>query len=311
MRKLIQNKAGSERGIIFDIKRYAIHDGPGIRTTVFFKGCPLQCLWCCNPESCKINPEIIYTESLCIHCGSCQLVCPNQAIKILKNKLKIVRKNCIGCGICANACPTNALKVSGKQYSVDELLKEIEKDNTFYLVSEGGVTVSGGECTVQAEFLLSFLKKCKQRYLHVTLDTCGFVKWRTFKKIVEYVDLVLFDVKIVNEEKHIKYIGKSNKLILENLLKLSKIGVPIIIRIPLIPRFNDSEQEINAIADLVLKLNNIKEVDVLPYHRLGESKYPKLNRKYKMRGVKPPGDECLGKIKNWFKNYGIKIKIGG
>jgi len=311
MRKLIQNKAGSERGIIFDIKRYAIHDGPGIRTTVFFKGCPLQCLWCCNPESRKINPEIIYTESCCIHCGSCQLVCPNQAIKILKNKLKIVRKNCIGCGICANACPTNALKVSGKQYSVEELLKEIEKDNTFYLVSEGGVTVSGGECTVQAEFLLSFLKKCKQRYLHVTFDTCGFVEWRTFKKIVEYVDLVLFDVKIVNEEKHIKYIGKSNKLILENLLKLSKIGVPIIIRIPLIPRFNDSEQEINAIADLVSELNNIKEVDVLPYHRLGESKYPKLNRKYKMRGIKPPGDECLGKVKNWFKNYGIKIKIGG
>ncbi|TFG16602.1 MAG: glycyl-radical enzyme activating protein, partial [Promethearchaeota archaeon] len=177
--------------------------------------------------------------------------------------------------------------------------------------SEGGITVSGGECTMQSEFLLSFLKKCKENYLHVTLDTCGFVEWNIFKKIIEYVDLVLFDVKIMNEEQHIKYTGKSNKLILENLNKLSKIGIPVIIRIPLIPRFNDSEKEISAIADIVSKLKNIREVNILPYHRLGESKHTRLGNEYKMKDSNPPNDACLEKAKSFFMNKGIKIKIGG
>jgi len=311
MKKCLQNEVESKKGIIFDIKRYAIHDGPGIRTTAFFKGCPLRCLWCCNPESYKMNPEIIYTESRCIHCGSCQMVCPNNAIKISKSKLEIIRENCNGCGICTIECPANALELSGKPYSVKELLAEVEKDSTFYYKSEGGITVSGGECTMQSEFLLSFLKKCKENYLHVTLDTCGFVEWNIFKKIIEYVDLVLFDVKIINEEKHIKYTGKSNKLILENLNKLSKIGIPVIIRIPLIPGFNDSEKEISAIADIVSKLKNIQEVNILPYHRLGESKHTRLGNEYKMKDIKPPKDACLEKVKSFFMGKGIKIKIGG
>lgn len=311
MKKCLKNKIESKKGIIFDIKRYAIHDGPGIRTTAFFKGCPLRCLWCCNPESYKTATEIIYTESRCIHCGSCQVVCPNDAIKISKNKLEIIRENCSGCNICALECPANALELSGKAYSVKELLIEVEKDSTFYYKSEGGITVSGGECTMQPEFLLSFLKKCKENYFHVTIDTCGFVEWNIFKKIIEYVDLVLYDVKITNEEKHIKYTGKSNKLILENLKKLSKIGIPIIIRIPLIPGFNDSKKEVSAIADMVSKLKNIQEVNILPYHRLGESKHTRLGNEYKMKDIKPPNDVCLEKAKSVFLSKGIKIKIGG
>jgi pyruvate formate lyase activating enzyme len=311
MKKCLQKEIESKKGIIFDIKRYAIHDGPGIRTTVFFKGCPLRCLWCCNPESYKMSPEIIYTESRCIHCDSCQMVCPNNAIKISKNKLEIIRENCNGCGICAIECPANALELSGKPYSVKELLAEVEKDSTFYQKSEGGITVSGGECTMQSEFLLSFLKKCKENYLHVTLDTCGFVEWNIFKKIIEYVDLVLFDVKIMNEKQHIKCTSKSNKLILENLNKLSKIGIPVIIRIPLIPGFNDSEKEISAMADTVSKLKNIQEVNILPYHRLGESKHTRLGNEYKMKNTNPPNDPCLEKTKNFFMSKGIKIKISG
>jgi len=311
MKKCVQNEVEPKKGIIFDIKRYAIHDGPGIRTTVFFKGCPLRCLWCCNPESYKMSPEIIYTERRCIHCGTCQMVCPNNAIKISKNKLEIIRENCNGCGICAIECPANALELSGKTYSVKELLAEVEKDSIFYHKSEGGITVSGGECTMQSKFLLSFLKKCKEKYFHVTLDTCGFVEWNIFKKIIEFVDLVLFDVKIINEEKHIKYTGKSNKLILENLNKLSKIGIPIIIRIPLIPGFNNSEKEISAIADIVSKLKDIQEVNILPYHRLGESKHTRLGNEYKMKDIKPPNDACLEKAKSFFTSKGIKIKIGG
>lgn len=311
MKKYLQNEIESKKGIIFDIKRYAIHDGPGIRTTAFFKGCPLRCLWCCNPESYKTTTEIIYTESRCIHCGSCQMVCPNNAIKISKNKLEIIRENCSGCGICAFECPANALELSGKPYSVKELLAEVEKDSTFYHKSEGGITVSGGECTMQPEFLLSFLKKCKENYFHVTLDTCGFVEWNIFKKIIEYVDLVLYDVKITNEENHIKYTGKSNKLILENLKKLSKKGIPIIIRIPLIPGFNDSEKEMSTIADMVSKLKNIQEVNILPYHRLGESKHTRLGNEYKMKDIKPPNNACLEKVKSFFINRGMKIKIGG
>jgi len=311
MKKYLQKEAGSKKGIIFDIKRYAIHDGPGIRTTAFFKGCPLRCLWCCNPESYKMAPEIVYTENRCIHCGSCQMVCPNNAIKISKNKLEIIRENCKGCGICAIECPANALELSGKPYSVNELLAEVEKDSTFYQQSEGGITVSGGECTMQSEFLLSFLKKCKENYLHVTLDTCGFVEWNIFKEIIKHADLVLFDVKIINEEQHIKYTGKSNKLILENLNKLSKIGIPIIIRIPLIPGFNDSEKEMNAMADTVSKLKNIQEVNILPYHRLGESKHTRLGNEYKMKNTNPPTYACLEKAKNFFISKGIKIKIGG
>ena len=311
MKKCLQSEVESKKGIIFDIKRYAIHDGPGIRTTVFFKGCPLRCLWCCNPESYKSVPEIVYTDRLCIHCGSCQMVCPNNAIKISKNKLEIIREKCKGCGICAIECPANALELSGKPYSVKELLAEVEKDGTFYQKSEGGVTVSGGECTMQSEFLLSFLKKCKENYLHVTLDTCGFAEWEIFKKIIKYVDLVLFDIKIIDEEKHIKYTGKSNKLILEKLNQLSRIGIPIIIRIPLIPGFNDSEKEIRAIADMVSKLKNITEINILPYHRLGESKHTRLGNEYKMKDVKPPNDACLEKAKSFLMCEGIKIKIGG
>ena len=311
MKKCLQSGVESKKGIIFDIKRYAIHDGPGIRTTAFFKGCPLRCLWCCNPESYKSAPEIVYTDRLCIHCGSCQMVCPNNALKISKNKLEIIREKCNGCGTCAIECPANALELSGKPYSVKELLAEVEKDSTFYQTSEGGVTVSGGECTMQSGFLLSFLKKCKENYFHVTLDTCGFVEWEIFKKIIKYVDLVLFDIKIMDEEKHIKYTGKSNKLILENLHQLSRIGTPVIIRIPLIPGFNDSKKEIRAIADMVSKLKNITEINILPYHRLGESKHTRLGKDYKMKDVKPPNDACLEKAKSILMCEGIKIKIGG
>ena len=275
-------------GTIFDIKRFAVHDGPGIRTTVFFKGCPLRCLWCHNPESMKIGRQIVFFENKCIGCGECYKRCTSGALKATPQGRMYVREKCTLCGTCVEYCYAEATVMEGKVVSVEEVIEEVKKDMPFYENSNGGVTLSGGEPTMQAEFCLAVLRESKKAGMHTTLDTSGQVKWETFQKILKYVDLVLYDIKHMDPLKHKEYTGLSNKTILANLKKLDALDIPIEIRIPLIPGVNDSQENLSAVAQFLSDMKNIRRVKLLPYHRLGEGKYERLDMQYRLQDTAPP-----------------------
>ena len=248
-------------GLLFDIERNSFVDGPGIRTTVFFKGCNLKCAWCHNPESQSFKPQMMFYRNKCTGCGKCKEVCPYHL------------EQCDLCGKCTLYCPVDARKVCGRKYTVDEVMAEVIKDKSFYENSGGGVTFSGGECMLQVDFLLELLKKCKENSIHTAVDTAGNVPWEYFERIMPYTDLFLYDVKCFTEELHIEGTKVSNKVILENLKKLSaEFAGQILVRIPVIPGFNDSEEEMRAIADHLKELL-ITKVELLPYHKMGEHKY--------------------------------------
>lgn len=254
--------------VIFDIQRNSFVDGPGIRTTVFFKGCNLKCKWCHNPESQNFEKQMMIYKNKCTGCGKCASVCPHHL------------SSCEFCGKCEILCPNDARKVCGKEYTPEEVLKEVIKDKTFYETSNGGVTFSGGECMLQADFLCETLKLCKENGIHTAIDTAGCVSWEHFEKIMPYADLFLYDVKCFDEQKHKEYTGVSNKLILENLKKISDTGdKEIIIRIPVIHGVNDDEKEMGMIAEF-LKGIRYTSVDLLPYHKMGEHKYDALDMAY-------------------------------
>jgi pyruvate formate lyase activating enzyme len=285
-------------GVIFDIQRFSLHDGPGIRTTVFFKGCPLKCLWCHNPES--INPDIelaFYTHK-CINCGSCVRVCPTGALQNddLKGK-KYDREICQFCWKCAEACPGEALKVQGKRYTVEEVLTEVLRDLPFYKQSGGGVTLSGGEPTFQFDFCLALLEACKEDNISTALDTSGFVLWERLERLLPFVDIFLYDIKHMDSEEHKRLTGVPNEVILENLLKLDKAGKPIEIRIPIIPSYNDSEKNIEAVSNFIKGLKSIKGVRLLPYHKLGLSKPWLFNNKRGILDLEPPKKDEIERLK--------------
>lgn len=252
------------KATIFDIQRNSFVDGPGIRTTVFLKGCNLRCKWCHNPESQLPDRQMMLYKDKCTGCGKCREVCPTGG------------ENCVFCGKCELYCPADARKICGKEYTSDEVLSEVIKDLTFYSNSGGGVTFSGGECMLQIDFLAEILKKCKDSGIHTAVDTAGNVPWEYFEKILPYTDLFLYDVKCFSEELHIKGTGVSNKRIKENLQKLSdEFKGDIIIRIPLIPGYNDDISELQKTADFLSGINAVK-TELLPYHAMGEHKYDAL-----------------------------------
>lgn len=250
---------------IFDIQRNSFVDGPGIRTTVFFKGCNLKCRWCHNPESQSAKKQMMFYENKCTKCGKCREVCPNRL------------NSCNFCGKCEIYCPNEARKICGKEYSVDEVFDEVMKDKAFYENSGGGVTFSGGECMLQVDFLCEILKKCHENGIHTAIDTAGNVPWECFEKVLPYTDMFLYDVKAFSEELHKQGTGVSNKLIIENLIHLSG-KCDIIIRIPVIGGFNDDNYEIENIANFLKKIKCIKK-EALPYHSMGEHKYDALGMK--------------------------------
>lgn len=254
------------KATIFDIERNSFVDGPGIRTTVFFKGCNLKCKWCHNPESQAPEKEMMLYKDKCIGCGKCREVCPNHL------------KKCDFCGKCELFCAADARRICGKEYTVDEVLSEILKDKSFYETSDGGATFSGGECMLQIDFLCELLKKCKENGIHTAVDTAGNVPWKYFEFIIPYTDMFLFDVKCISENLHIAGTGASNRLIIENLTTLSSVFKgSIFIRIPVIGSFNDTKEEMNKIKEF---LNNINfdKIELLPYHNMGNNKYTALNR---------------------------------
>jgi pyruvate formate lyase activating enzyme len=264
-------------GIIFNIQRYSIHDGPGIRTTVFLKGCPLICFWCQNPESQNRKPEILLTRESCTGCGLCTTVCPNKANSIVGAVSTIFRKKCTGCGKCIEVCPNEARTIVGKPTTVDKVVSEVLKDKKFYANSGGGVTLSGGEPTAQPFFALAILRKCKENGLHTTIETCGYAPWSNMQEILSYTDLFLYDIKCIDPAKHKKATGKDNDLILSNVKKIAQ-HKPVIIRVPLIPNFNADITTISEIAKFVKKELGLTGIDLLTYNKFGESKYERLGQ---------------------------------
>ena len=300
-----------KNGLIFDIRRYAIHDGPGIRTTVFFKGCPMHCWWCHNPEGQNSEPELVFRKSRCVGCGKCAEKCQRNAILPLAQSISIDRKNCVLCDVCSSMCPSDALSIAGKRMKVEEILEEIEKDESFYEESDGGVTFSGGEPLLQPDFLRTLLKECKDRAIHTVVDTCGFARYEIIDKIRDKVDLFLYDMKTMDDETHRKYTGASNERILSNLRKLAENGSNIVISVPLIPSINDDEENVTRTAEFVSCLPNILQVNLLPYHRAGIEKYKNLGKPYKLEKIQIPSDQCVKSVKKRMESFGIKVGIGG
>jgi len=297
-------------GIVFNIQRYSIHDGPGIRTTVFLKGCPLSCWWCQNPESQLSGQEMIFWGDRCIGCGACSTICPSDAIQI-KNGIPLTEKEkCILCGKCIEKCPALAREMIGEKLTIEEVIKEIEKDLVFYEESGGGVTFSGGEPLGQSEFLEGLLNGCREKKIHTAVDTSGYISWEILNKINSKVDLFLYDLKIMDNERHKKYTGISNEIILENLKKLSSVHHNISVRFPVIPGINDDYQNIRETGEFLSPLK-ITQVNLLPYHYIGIDKYRRLGRTYKLVTTQPPSEEKLSEVSTILRKFDLNVKLRG
>lgn len=299
------------KGRIFNIMKYSIHDGPGIRTTVFFKGCPLQCQWCHNPEGQRFDQELIYRPDKCIGCGQCLSICPNKAVENIEGQLHYLKDKCLACGECCSVCHTGARELAGKAMSLQDVMTEIEKDLIFYDESGGGVTFSGGEAMMQADFLMEILKECRKKDIHTAVETAGFVKNETMKDISPYVDLFLYDLKLMDSSKHQNFTGVPNQLILDNLSWLSENHPKVIVRVAIIPGINDDEDNLQQIGKLVSGLKGVKEIHCLPYHKAGVDKYQRFGREYCLSGLNSPNDERMSEIAQKLEHFGLTVKIGG
>lgn len=298
-------------GTIFDLVKYSIHDGPGIRTTVFLKGCPLTCHWCHNPESQKMVPEIMLRAGRCIKCGDCFTVCSNKAISGVSGKLRTTGSKCMTCGKCVAVCSTGAREIAGRRITVKETMQEIEKDAIFYGESGGGVTFSGGEPFSQPEFLYALLVSCKDKGFHTAVDTAGFVETEVLLRVGREVDLFLYDLKIMDDKMHKKYTGVSNELILKNLQELATFHENINVRFPLIPSINDDDENIAQTCEFVASLKGMVNISILPYHSTGVGKYKRLKRENKFSQPGTPSAEKINRIKEKLAKYGLKVTIGG
>jgi pyruvate formate lyase activating enzyme len=300
-----------QTGEIFDIKKYAIHDGPGIRTTVFFKGCPLSCRWCHNPESLSSTTQRLYRSERCIGCMECVEACRNGAITAAETGPEWVAANCVFCQTCARVCPAEAVEFVGRKMTVAEVVAEINEDTLFYDESHGGVTFSGGEPLMQPSFLIELLTACGDLDLHRTVDTCGYAETSTLLKAAAHTDLFLYDLKHMDPAKHYRYTGVSNDKILNNLKCLSLQGAAIIIRLPLIPGLNSDAENIERTGAFISSLDGVNQVNILPYHRAAEVKYKNFGLQYETAGIRRPDIELLDSIAARFEKYSLKVKIGG
>jgi pyruvate formate lyase activating enzyme len=298
-------------GLVFDIRRFSVHDGPGLRTTVFFKGCPLRCLWCHNPESQHRRPERMFWEERCLKCKSCIESCPQGAIQWDGNRIVTDTTLCTLSGACTQVCYAEARQIAGRVMTVAAVMSELERDISFYDESGGGVTFSGGEPLLQADFLLHLLQACRLSEIHTALDTCGFATWETLDRVRSLVDLFLYDLKVMDPRLHRKYTLVFNTRILDNLRRLAALGHNIVLRMPVIPGINDDEQNLRALGAFAASLNGVTRLDLLPYHAAAMSKYERLHRSYRLPWLKTPTDEHLAEVAHVLEGYGLQVNIGG
>ncbi|MDH2926659.1 glycyl-radical enzyme activating protein [Lonepinella koalarum] len=297
-------------GVIFNIQRYSLHDGPGIRTIPFFKGCPLACKWCSNPESQKPNPELMFQPDKCVHCGKCIETCQYSAISH-SNPFFVDHDRCVDCGACAEVCPTSALFMKGKRVTVKEVIQELQKDESTYRRSGGGITLSGGEALSQPEFATELLKACKSKGWHTAIETTGLASKEVIESVFPFVDLALVDIKVINPQVHRENTGVDNRLILENVIRISYI-TETIVRIPVIIGVNNDLQSIRAIAEFTQLMHNVKAIHLLPYHNYGENKYALLGRIYPMKSHPDSIDTItMNSLKIEVEKLGIPCQIGG
>ena len=296
-------------GCVFNIQRFSVHDGPGIRTLVFLSGCPLRCAWCCNPESQPFGPQLAYNEKKCIgigECGNCLKVCKEEALlpKGEPPQIFVDRERCTNCGDCARACPSTALAMFGKYMTVSEILSEVQQDSCFYSRSGGGLTVSGGEALFQPEFTLALLKAAREQGIETAIETCGHAKWEFLDSICKYADSIFYDIKSLDPYKHKQFTGVTNELILQNFRKL--VGrypqLPITVRTPIVPGFNDGLEEVARIARFIGQYCGVT-YELMPYHAFGESKYTFLGRRYGLGGIQAPAGKHMRLLRDHINIY--------
>lgn len=294
------------KGLIFNIQKFSIDDGPGIRTVVFFKGCPLKCKWCSNPESQMFTKQILWDRNKCVHCKTCEKSCKYKAIKVGEERVVVDKSKCNKCLLCVNNCPKHALSIEGLDVTVDDVLKVVLQDMVFYEESNGGITLSGGEVMAQPEFSKAILIACKKRGIHTAIETTSYVDTETFVDVTQYADLLLCDIKHWDSEKHKKFTGVGNELIIKNIKAASDLGRNILLRLPVIPGFNDTLNDAKMFVDLLYELG-IASIQLLPFHQLGEYKYDQLGIEYEFKDKNALHREDLIEYKQVFVNAGIKV----
>ena len=308
------NNVIERKAFIFNKQKYNMYDGPGVRTLVFFKGCPLRCKWCSNPEGLERKYQIMFKPTTCVSCGSCVPVCPQKIHSISSSGEHIIDRSidCIGCGQCVEACIPDALKVAGEQVPISELLEYVEQDRAFYDQSGGGVTLGGGEVTSQPEAAINLLQAFKQEGLHTAIETCGYTKKETILRFAEYVDLFLFDLKHIDPDRHFELTGVRNEMILENLEELIMKRNHVKVRMPMLKGINDSEAEIRGVIEFLKpfrEFKNFEGIDLLPYHKLGVNKYVQLGMDYPIEGDPSLDDADLDRIEGWIREYDFPVSV--
>lgn len=302
------------KALIFNVQKYNIYDGPGVRTLVFFKGCPLRCKWCSNPEGLEAKYQVMFKKDLCIDCGACVSVCPVNIHTISRESKHEINRNidCLGCRKCEQVCTQSALSIVGEMKTISELMEIIEEDKSFYDLSGGGVTLSGGEVTRQPEFAANLLMTCKQEGINTAIETCGYAKKESILHIAEFTDLFLFDLKHIDSERHYQLTGVHNERILENLKELLHRRHDVKIRMPLLKGINDSQEEIDGIVKFLMPFRdykNFKGIDLLPYHKLGVNKYNQLGKEYQIEGDPSLSNDDLDRIESWIKKYDFPVEV--
>ncbi len=306
---LVEGEVGNKevKGITFNVQLFSTEDGPGIRSTVFLKGCPLRCIWCHNPEGIERDPQLLWYAERCIGARECIEACQQDALTLTPQGMVIDRERCNCCGRCVEACPAAALDLIGKSWGADELLAEVERDRIFYDKSKGGVTISGGEPLVQHEFLVGFIKKCRDKALHVALDTCGYVSGKILKDILPLVNMVLYDLKLIDRERHYQFTGVYPERILDNVRTISEKKIPLWIRTPIIPGYTDTEENIRGMADFISReLPSVQRYELVPFNDMCISKYQRLGMNFVLKGARPLPSARMEELREVVRSKGIE-----